>query len=128
MHRLDRINAKKPAKLLDSRSLALSSSRKQIWPVFLCYSTKCCKLARLVHGQILAAAVKATQTSAPYQWDQFWIRRFHRQTEGLCATLAALVQPVPATDFVRRALRMLEGIGRIPAHRFLFGDLRAHLG
>ena len=37
MHRLDRISAKKPAKLLDSKSLTLGFSRKQIWPVFLCY-------------------------------------------------------------------------------------------
>src|SRR5262249_17686876 len=35
VHRLDQINAKKPAKLLDSRSLTLSFSRKQIWSVFL---------------------------------------------------------------------------------------------
>ncbi len=35
MHRLDRISAKKPAKLLDSKSLTLGFSRKQIWPVFL---------------------------------------------------------------------------------------------
>ena len=35
VHRLDQISAKKPAKLLDSRSLTLSFSRQQIWPVFL---------------------------------------------------------------------------------------------
>ena len=35
MHRLDRISAKKPAKLLDSKALTLGFSRKQIWPVFL---------------------------------------------------------------------------------------------
>src|ERR1019366_2307205 len=35
VHRLDRIIAKKPAKLLDSKSLTLGFSRKQIWPVFL---------------------------------------------------------------------------------------------
>ena len=34
MHRLDRISAKKPAKLLDSKSLTLGFSREQIWPVF----------------------------------------------------------------------------------------------
>src|ERR1035441_1372766 len=38
VHRLDRISAKKPAKLLDSKSLTLGFSRKQIWPVFLPYS------------------------------------------------------------------------------------------
>src|SRR5580658_9196824 len=35
VHRLDHISAKKPAKLLDSKSLTLGFSRKQIWPVFL---------------------------------------------------------------------------------------------
>ena len=35
MHRLDRISAKKPVKLHDSKSLTLGFSRKQIWPVFL---------------------------------------------------------------------------------------------
>lgn len=84
-------------------------------------------LARLLHGQTLAAAVKATQTAMPYQRGQFWMRRFRRQAEGLCAALAALIQPGPATDFVRRALRMLESTGWITAHRFLFADLRYHL-
>jgi transposase-like protein len=84
-------------------------------------------LARLLHGQTLAAAVKATQTSMPYQRGQFWVRRFGQQAEGLCTTLAALMKPVPATDFICRALQMLEGIGWIPAHRFLFAELRSHL-
>jgi hypothetical protein len=35
VHRLDRIWAKKPAKLLNSKSLTLDFSRQQIWPVFL---------------------------------------------------------------------------------------------
>jgi hypothetical protein len=35
VHRLDQISAQKPAKLLDSRSLTLSFSRQQIWPVLL---------------------------------------------------------------------------------------------
>ncbi len=39
MHRLDQINAKKPAKLLNSKSLTLDFSRQQIWPVFLCDPT-----------------------------------------------------------------------------------------
>lgn len=84
-------------------------------------------LARLLQGQTLAAAVKATQTAMPYQRGQFWIRRFCRQAEGLCAGLATLTRPAPATDFVRRALLMLESIGWILAHRFLFADLRYHL-
>src|ERR1035441_3212375 len=39
-HRLDPISAKKPAKLLDSKSLTLGFSRKRIWPVFLCVTAK----------------------------------------------------------------------------------------
>jgi len=34
VHRLDQINAKKPAKLLNSKSRTLCFSRQQIWPVF----------------------------------------------------------------------------------------------
>jgi hypothetical protein len=41
VHRLDHISAKKPAKLLDSKSLTLGFSRKQIWPVFLPDPQKC---------------------------------------------------------------------------------------
>ena len=40
MHRLDRINAKKPAILLDFQSLTLGSRSKQYWPVFLCDTSK----------------------------------------------------------------------------------------
>lgn len=84
-------------------------------------------IARLLHGQTLAAAGKATQTAMPYQRGQFWIRRFCKQAGTLCAALAALTKPASAPDFVRRALAMLESIGWIPAHRFLFAALRCHL-
>ncbi len=84
-------------------------------------------LARLLHGQTFTAAGKATQTAMPYQRGQFWVRRFRRQAAGLCTAMAALVKPVPATDFIQRALQMLESAGWIPAHRFLFADLRYHL-
>lgn len=40
MHRLDRISAKKPGKLLDSKSLTLAFSHNQIWQVFLPYSER----------------------------------------------------------------------------------------
>jgi hypothetical protein len=63
----------------------------------------------------------------PYQRGQFWIRRFRAQAEALCAALAALTQPVPAPDFVHRALSMLESTGWTAAHRFLFGGVRCHL-
>jgi len=84
-------------------------------------------LAHLLHAQTLAAATQATQTPMPYQRGQFWVRRFRRQAEALCTALVALLRPVPASDFVGRALRMLESAGWIAAHRFLFAELRAHL-
>jgi hypothetical protein len=80
-------------------------------------------VARLLHRQTWQAAPPAM----PYQRGQFWIRRFRRQSESLCAALATLSRPTPASDFVVRALQMLETIGWIPAHRFLFADLRYHL-
>jgi hypothetical protein len=69
----------------------------------------------------------ASQKAMPYQRGQFWIRRFRQQAERLCAALAALTAPLAAPDFVARALRMLQCIGWIAAHRFLFAGLRFHL-
>jgi len=63
----------------------------------------------------------------PYQRGQFWVRRFQQQAMALCAALASLTAVVPAMDFVIRALQMLEAIGWIRAHRFLFANLRMHL-
>ena len=63
----------------------------------------------------------------PYQRGQFWARRFQRQAVALCAALAALAPPPPALSFIHRALEMLQSIGWIAAHRFLFRDLRCHL-
>jgi hypothetical protein len=85
-------------------------------------------VAHLLRGLTLAAAaLAAAQRPMPYQRGQFWIRRFRRQAEHLCAALAALAAPPTATTFVSRALAMLESIGWIAAHRFLFADLRMHL-
>ena len=85
-------------------------------------------MARLLAGRTLgAAAVAATQRSMPYQRGQFWIRRFQKQAECLCAALAELTAPPPAPDFIRRALRMLQATGWIAAHRFLLAELRVHL-
>jgi transposase-like protein len=81
-------------------------------------------IARLLQAKTLAAALPP---SSPYQRGQFWLRRFRAQAAALCAALAALTKPAPAPDFVHRALAMLESIGWIPAHRFLFGSLRQHL-
>lgn len=81
-------------------------------------------IARLLQAKTLAAALPP---SSPYQRGQFWLRRFRAQAEALCASLAALTKPAAAPDFLHRALAMLESAGWIPAHRFLFGDLRRHL-
>jgi hypothetical protein len=85
-------------------------------------------IARLLAGSSLkAAAVAAMQPGMPYQRGQFWGRRFRRQAERLCAALAALVAPPSASYFVSRALLMLQSIGWVATHRFLFADLRFHL-
>ena len=85
-------------------------------------------IARLLRGDTLnAAAAAAALPQMPYQRGQFWIRRFGKQAQRLCAALATLGAPAPASNFVARALTMLESIGWIAAHRFLFTDLRMHL-
>jgi len=73
------------------------------------------------------AAQAAFQPGMPYQRAQFWVRRFRTQAADLCAALASLTAVVTAADFVSRALQILEAIGWIAAHRFLFGELRMHL-
>ena len=70
---------------------------------------------------------KIAAPAAPYQRGQHWVRRFAKQAESLSAALIALTPVNDACSFVARALRMLEKIGWIQAHRFLFSDLRMHL-
>lgn len=85
-------------------------------------------VARLLQGLTLAAAaLAASQTAMPYQRGQFWIRRFRKQAPALAMALAPLAAPAVAPDFVSRVLGMLESVGWIAAHRFLFCELRAHL-
>jgi transposase-like protein len=84
-------------------------------------------IARLLRGHTLSAAAAAALSDMPYQRGQFWIRRFQRQAESICAALATLTAPMAALTFVSRALQMLQAIGWIAAHRFLFADLRFHL-
>jgi len=85
-------------------------------------------VARLLFDLTLKAAAESAKLAAmPYQRGQFWVRRFRQQAEKLCATLTALIAPPAAPDFISRALRMLESIGWIAAHRFLFAGLRVHL-
>jgi hypothetical protein len=88
--------------------------------------------ARLLNGLTLVAAARsAAQTAMPYQRGQFWIRRFQKQAPALSLALVPLETPGqlrdPAANFVARALRMLESVGWIAAHRFLFAQLRVHL-
>jgi hypothetical protein len=85
-------------------------------------------MARLRVGHTLvAAAALAGLTNMPYQRGQFWVRRFQKQAVPLGTALAGLTPPVAASSFVARALHMLQSIGWIAAHRFLFADLRFHL-
>lgn len=85
-------------------------------------------IARLLdHCTLKASAQAAAQPAMPYQRGQQWSHRFQQQAESLCAALAALTAPRAAPNFVTRALHMLQTIGWIPAHRFLFSDLRTHL-
>jgi transposase-like protein len=83
-------------------------------------------VARLLHNQALKAALPS---ETPYQRGQFWLRRFRLQAESLCASLAAIIKPAPAPapNFIHRALHMLQTSGWIPAHRFLFTNLRQHM-
>jgi hypothetical protein len=85
-------------------------------------------VARLLNGLTLVGAAQvAAKTSMPYQRGQFWVRRFRKQAPALSLALGPLTTTIAAADFVSRALRMLESIGWIPAHRFLFSQLRTHL-
>ena len=89
-------------------------------------------VARLLKVLTLAAAAQAAvQTVMPYQRGQFWIRRFQKQAPALSLALVPLEVPGhprdPAPDFVSRTLQMLESIGWIAAHRFLFLQLGVHL-
>jgi hypothetical protein len=85
-------------------------------------------MARLRAGlTLVAAGALAGLPNMPYQRGQFWIRRFQMQTESICPALATLTAPMAALNFVSRALQMLQAIGWIAAHRFLFTDLRFHL-
>ena len=85
-------------------------------------------IARLLERRTLAAAARAAgQAAMPYQRGQFWIRRFQQQAPALGVSLAPLTAPANAADFVSRGLAMLNAIGWITAHRFLFSQLRVHL-
>jgi Domain of unknown function (DUF6431) len=81
-------------------------------------------MARLFLGKTLKDALPP---ASPYQRGQSWVRRFRAHAESLSAALSALTDPPPAQNFVARALAMLNAEGWIPAHRFLFADLRHHL-
>jgi len=85
-------------------------------------------VARLLEGRTFkGAAQAASQPDMPYQRAQFWIRRFRAQAMALCSALVSRTAAVTALTFVTRALQMLQKTGWIPAHRFLFSELRFHL-
>jgi hypothetical protein len=85
-------------------------------------------VARLLQGlTLLAAACAAGQPTMPYQRGQVWVRRFRTQAPTLGLALAAVSRPHVAAEAVTGVLAGLEAIGWIPAHRFLFGELRVHL-
>jgi Domain of unknown function (DUF6431) len=84
-------------------------------------------VARLLEGRTLVAAAAAVQPHMPYQRGQFWVRRFQQQVPALCAALAAKITPAHAANYLTRALLMLQSLGWIAAHRFLFSELRLHL-
>jgi hypothetical protein len=85
-------------------------------------------VARLLKGRNLReAAGAAGQPHMPYQRGQVWIRRFQKQAAALCTSLVSLTTVMAAADFLTRALHMLEVIGWIAAHRFLFAEMRMHL-
>jgi hypothetical protein len=85
-------------------------------------------VARILLVLTLKVSAEAAKLAAmPYQRGQFWVRRFRQPAEKLCVALAALIAPRAALDFASRVLQMLESIGWIAAHRFLFADVRVHL-
>jgi hypothetical protein len=84
--------------------------------------------ARLLEQQTLKRAAEAAhQPTMSYQRGQQWVDRFCRQAEGLSLSLTTLLSPVEAADFVIKTITMLEQVGWIEAHRFLFRAVRVHL-
>jgi hypothetical protein len=84
--------------------------------------------ARLLEEQTLKASAEAAQQPRmPYPRGQQWVDRFRRHAEALSLSLTAVTSVVEAPDFVTRAIRMLDKVGWIEAHRFLFAAVRAHL-
>lgn len=113
---------------LCQRTVSLLPDRALPWLRFSVPVISLFLVARLLQGLTLAAAaVAAQQLAMPYERGQFWIRRFRKQAPQLSLALAPLAVPVAAPDLVTRALHMLQSIGWIAAHRFLFSELRAHL-
>jgi hypothetical protein len=85
-------------------------------------------VARLLAGRKLREAARAAlQPHAPYQRGQAWVRRFRVQAAALSLALANLAVVPRAPEFTSRALHMLEAIGWIPAHCYLFAELRMHM-
>jgi len=78
-------------------------------------------------ARLLAAPAGQPLPAMPYQRGQFWLRRFLAHAQALCLALAHRVTPPAAPGFAQRAVAMLESVGWMNAHRFLFASLRDHL-
>ena len=114
VHRLDQINAKKPAKLLNSKSLTLCFSRQQIWPVFFplaghcspaCISPHIFAHTEQIQLQLFALRTSGARKScATIQWIDIRVpyqcRAQMRSAAFLfaCATGLALVAPLLSGD------------------------------
>jgi hypothetical protein len=113
-------SCKRPVSLLPQFALPFLRFSIPVIALFL--------IARLLNGCTLkASAQAAAQPAMAYQRGQFWSRRFQKQAERWCAALAAVTTTQAAPNFLTRACAMLQTIGWIPAHRFLFSGLRTHL-
>jgi len=85
-------------------------------------------IARLMEGRTLKnSAESAGLADMPYQRGQHWVRRFRKHAASVAAALVFLTIAGPAPSWVSRTLGMLQTVGWIPAHRFLFSELRLHL-
>lgn len=81
-------------------------------------------VACLLTGKTLIAAMPV---AGPYQRGQSWIRRFQSRAASLCVELGGRIARPQTLDFVQCALEMLESLGWMPAHCYLFGEIRQHL-
>ncbi len=85
-------------------------------------------VARLLYGQTIEAAARSAPPPMSYQPGQVWIRRFRVQAEAVCAPLAELTKPTPASELpirkcwrARALARRINGFGLAVRVRGLCG-------